>query len=165
VAVFKSLPGGDNVVFAAYGTPKTVGLCLYEIKEGSLSGTWYPWYIDGNPKNLGTEELKGPATLDGEFTIVASKAPSTGAAYAGTVTIKPEQIVGAGDQEKPYLVTWNFGATKVQGFGIRTGNYLIVSSGAGPDVNLAKFKLHNGTFAGDWFKLGSKEMGGTAAMN
>lgn len=166
VAVVKMI-NNDPVVFAAYGTPKTVGLCVYEIKGGTLSGKWYPWYIDGDAKNVGTEELKGPESLDGEFAIVSAKAPSTGAAYTGTVTIKPQEIVGAGDKEQPYLVTWTFGTTKVEGFGIRTGDFLFVSSGAGPDVNIAKYKLENGgaTFHGDWFKLGSKEMGGTAAMN
>ncbi len=164
VAMFKMVDG-DPIVFAAYGTPKTVGMCIYEINGGTLSGKWYPWYIDGDAKNVGTEELKGPESLDGEFTISSAKAPSTGAAYAGTVSIKPEEIVGSGDKQKPYLVTWTFGTTKVQGFGIRTGKYLIVSSGSGADVILAKFKLQNGTFSGDWFKLGSKEMGGTAAMN
>ena len=55
----------------------------------------------------------------------------------------------------------------VKSVGIRTGNFLYVSSGAGPDVNIATYKLENGggTFQGSWFKLGSKEMGQTAAMN
>ena len=165
VAAFKLL-NGDPIIFAAYGTPKTIGLCVYEIDGGKLSGKWYPWSIDGDAKNSGTEELKGPESLDGDFTIVSAKAPNTGAAYSGTVTIKPLEIVGAGDSEKPYQVTWVFGATKVQGIGIRTDKYLIVSSGAGPDVHIAKFKFQNGgaTFSGDWFKLGSSEMGGTAAM-
>jgi hypothetical protein len=166
VAVVRSI-NNDPILFAAYGTPKTIGLCIYEINGGALSGKWYPWYIDGDAKNTGTEELKGPESLDGEFSIVSAKAPATGAAYTGTVTIKPQEIVGAGAGEQPYLLTWTFGATKIQGFGIRTGKYLVVSSGAGPDVNIAKFKLENGgaTFHGSWFKLGSKEMGGTAAMN
>jgi hypothetical protein len=166
VAALKNI-NNDPVVFVAYGTPKTVGLCVYEINGGKLSGKWYPWYIDGDVKNTGTEELDGPESLDGEFKITSAKAPATGAAYSGTVTIKPEEIEGAGDSEKPYLLTWTFGTTKVQGIGIRTGQYLFVSSGAGADVHIAKFKLENGggTFQGDWFKLGSKEMGGTAAMN
>ena len=139
---------GDKLAWVAYGTPKTIGLCVYEIKGGTLSGKWYPWYIDGDAKNVGTEELKGPEGLDGEFKIVSAKAPNTGAAYTGTVTIKPLEIVGAGDDTKPYSLTWTIGSTKIQGVGIRTQDFLFVSSGAGADVNVAKFKVENGTFHG-----------------
>jgi hypothetical protein len=164
VAWYKEI-NGDKLFWVAYGTPKTVGLCVYEIDGGTLKGTWYPWYVDGVAKNTGTEELSGPASLDGEFKIVSAKAPTTGAAYTGTVTIKPTEIVGSDGEAKPYLLTYTLGAAKVQGIGIRTGKYLFVSSGAGPDVNVGKFKIGNGTFNGDWYKLGSKEIGKAAAMN
>lgn len=164
VAWYKEV-NGDKLFWVAYGTPKAVGLCVYEIDGGNLKGTWYPWYVDGDAKNLGTETLSGPATLDGEFKIVSAKAPTTGAAYAGTVTIKPTEIVGSATEAQPYAVTWTLGATKIQGIGLRTGNYLFVSSGAGPDVNIGKFQIGNGSFNGDWYKLGSKEIGKAAAMN
>ena len=154
---------GDKNFWAAYGTPKTVGMCVYAIDGGTLTGKWYPWYIDGEAKNVGTENLKGPDTLDGDFTITDAKAPTTGAAYTGTVTIKPLTIVGAGDDEKPYSVTWNFGTTKVQGIGIRTRKFLYVSSGSGADVNIGKFKIDNGSFTGDFYKLGSDQQGSTSA--
>lgn len=157
---------GDRLFWTAYGTPKTIGLCVYEIKDGGvLEGKWYPWYMDGTPKNVGTENLKGPATLDGEYTITAAKAPATGAPYGGTVKIKPLEIVGAGDHAKPYSVSWTLGTYKVEGIGIRTGNFLFVASGTGADVNIARFTLGNGTMNSDWFKLGSTEMGGSAAMS
>lgn len=165
VAVYKEL-GGDKLLWSAYGTPKTVGLCVYEIKDGgTLEGTWYPWYIDGDAKNTGTEVLKGPETLDGDYTIVSAKAPTTGAAYAGTVTIKPAKIVGSADNAKPYLVTWTLGTLKIQGIGIRTKKFLFVSSGSGADVNIAAYELNNGVIQGDWFKLGSTEKGMAAATN
>ena len=155
---------GDKLFWAAYGTPKTVGLCVYEIEGGKLSGKWYPWYINGDAKNLGTENLAGPDSLSGNFTITSANAPATGAPYTGTVTIQPLEIVGADDQEKPYSLTWTLGTLKIQGIGIRTGNRLFVAAGDGADLNIGKFTIHNGTFFGDWFKLGSKEMGSTAAM-
>lgn len=163
VAVYKDA-NGDKLVWVAYGTPKSIGLCVYEIDGGKLTGKWFPWYINGEAKNTGTEHLTGPQTLDGDFKIDSATAPSTGAAYTGTVTIKPIEIVGAGDDEKPYSLTWTMGSTKVEGIGIRTGKFLYVASGTGADVNIAKFKIQNGSFSGDWFKLGSNEMGGTAAM-
>ena len=84
-------------------------------------------------------------------------------AYAGTVTIKPLKIVGANDNAKPYSIIWNIGTVKVFGIGIKSGNFLFVSSGAGPDVMIAKYKIDNGSMSSDWFKLGAKEMGGAAA--
>jgi hypothetical protein len=156
---------GDKTIWIAYGTPKTIGLCVYEIKGGTLEGKWYPWYIDGDPKNTGTETLKGPEGLDGDYTIESAKAPTTGASYSGTVTIKPANIVGAADNAKPYLVTWTMGAVKVYGIGIRTRDTLYVSSGAGPDVNITKFDVGNGSITADWFKLGSTEKGMCAATS
>ena len=165
VGVYK-YTNGDKLFWTAYGTPKTVGLCVYEIKDGGvLEGKWYPWYVDGNVKNVGTENLKGPGSLDGDFTIVSAKAPNTGAAYAGTVTIKPQKIVGTSDDAKPYLVTWKIGTATIQGIGIRSDNFLYVASGAGADVNVAKFNIGNGTMNSEWFKLGSEEMGRSAAMS
>ncbi len=157
---------GDRYIWAAYGTPKTVGLCVYKIDGGKLSGRWHPWYDQGDPKNIGTEELEGPDTLDGDYKITAAKAPATGAAYTGTVTIKPLEVVGAADDEKPYSVTWTIGETKLQGIAIRTKNYLYVATG-GTDTMIGKFKMENGnsTFQGDFFKLGSTEMGGLAATD
>ena len=158
---------GDRYIWAAYGTPKTIGLAVYKIDGGKLSGVWHPWYGGADPKNLGTEELQGPDTLDGDFQIVSAKAPSTGAAYNGTVTIKPLTIVGADDEEKPYSLTWTIGTVKVQGIGIRTKDFLYVASGSGADVNIGKFKMENGnaTFSGDFFKLGATDMGGLAATD
>lgn len=163
VAFWKELKS-DKVLWAAYGSPKTIGLCVYEIKGGTLSGKWYPFYIDGDAKNVGTEDLQGPETLDGDYKITSAKAPNTGAAYSGTVSIHPANIVGEPDQAKSYLITWNLGGAKIQGIGVRTKNYLIVSSGAGADVNIAKFDIQNGgIISGDWYKLGSKEKGLAAA--
>lgn len=156
---------GDKLCWIAYGTPKTIGLCVYEIKDDVLEGKWYPWYIDGNAKNVGTEKLKGPKSLDGEFTITSAVAPYSGAPYSGTVVIKPLEIVGASDSSKPYSVSWTMGTTKVNGIGIRTGNFLVVASGSGADVNIARYQIQNGTMNASWFKLGSTEMGGAAAMS
>ena len=139
-------------------------LCVYEIDGGNLKGTWYPWYINGDPKNIGTETLKGPQSLNGEFKIESAKAPFTAAEYTGTVTIKPANIVGADDHQAPYLVTWNIGGNKISGIGIRHRKYLFVSSGSGADVNIAAYKIDNGSMTCDWYKAGSTEKGSAAAM-
>lgn len=154
---------GDECIFAAYGTEKAIGLCVYDIKGGDLTGTWYPWYFDGDVKNLGTEVLKGGAALGGEYKIVSAKAPTTGAAYVGTVTITPQKIVGSSDET--YAVVWTLGTVKAYGIGVRSGDQLFVASGAAADINIAKYKIGNGSFSGDFFKLGATEMGSTAAMS
>jgi len=123
-----ALVGGDKTFWVAYGTPKTVALCVYDIDGGTLKGKWSPWYIDGDAKNTGSETLTGPASLDGDFKITAGKSPTTGAEYTGTVTIKPAEIVGATDDAKPYLLTWTFGDIKVYGIGIKSGKQLFVAS-------------------------------------
>ena len=154
---------GDKVIWSAFGTSKTIGLCVYDIDGGTLSGHWYPWYVDGDAKNVGTEVIKGPASLDGDFKIESAAAPTSGAAYSGTVSIKPLKIVGAGDSNPPYSIVWTMGTAKVYGIGIRSKNRLFIASGAGPDVNIGRFKIDNGSFSGDFFKLGATEMGSIAA--
>lgn len=164
-AGFYEVVNGDKLFYAAYGTPKTIALCVYEIAGGTLNGTWYPYYVDGTDKTVGTETLKGPETLDGTYTIESAKAPFTGAAYSGTVEIKPLAIVGADDDAKPYSITWTIGTAKLSGIGIRSGNHFFVATGTGADVNIARFKLGNGAMNSNWFKLGSTEQGSSAAMN
>jgi hypothetical protein len=164
VATAKEVKGDQNI-FAAYGTEKAIGLCVYEINGGDLTGTWYPWYFDGDAKNQGSEVLKGGATLGGEYKIVSAKAPTTGAAYSGTVTFTPQKIVGASDDDQTYVVTWTLGDVKAYGIGLRSGNQLFVASGAAKDITIAKFRINNGSFSGDFFKLGEKDMGSNAAMS
>jgi hypothetical protein len=163
---FYSDKGGDKQFWVAYGTPKTIGLCVYDIKGDTLEGKWYPWYIDGDAKNVGTETIKGADDkLDGDYTIVSAKSPTTGAAYAGTVSIHPTTIVGSDDNTKPYLVTWTMGTIKINGMGIRTKNRLFVASGGGADVLIAKYIIDNGSMNCDFYKLGSGDKGGGAATN
>jgi hypothetical protein len=142
-----------------------MGMCVYEIKGGSLKGTWYTWYNDGTEKTRGSEDISGPESLDGDFKIDTAKAPYTGAAYSGSVSIKPLAIVGAPDNAKPYSVTWTIGGAQVKGIGMRCGDFLYVASGTGSDVNIARFVINNGSMTSDWYKLGSTEHGGSAATS
>jgi hypothetical protein len=162
VGVYKEM-FSDKLFWLAYGTEKQIGMCVYEIKGDSLTGTWYPWYVDGTEKTTGSEVLKGPETLDGDYAIESAKAPYTGAAYTGTVSIHPAKIVGQDDNEAPYLITWTIGGAKINGIGIKHKNFLFVSSGAGADVNIAAYQINNGNMTCDWYKLGSTAKGGAAA--
>ena len=59
----------------------------------------------------------------------------------------------------PYSITWTIGGAKINGIGIRSGKFLYVSSGAGPDVMIAKYTLQNGSMTSDWFKLETNRNG------
>lgn len=154
-----ALIGGDKTLWVGYGTPNTVGLCVYEITGGKLSGTWY---VNGATAN-GSEMLSGPATLNGNYKIDSAKAPSTGAAYAGTVAIHPLTITGATPSAMPYSITWKIGGSTIKGIGIRSGKYLVVASGTGADTMIAKYIIQNGSMNADWYKVGSMDMGSAAA--
>lgn len=149
----------DQYLVLGFGTTNTVGLAEYEIKGGNLEGKWYNGFTDGDAKNTGSENLKGPESLDGEFTIVAAKAPKSGAEYTGKVTIKPLDINVDGGF-KVYSVTWTIGTATIQGIGLRSeDNRLYVASGGGEAFNVAAFKLDtDGTMIGD-FVNGKKEKG------
>ena len=139
----KNPQSDEQVFFAAFGTPKTIALCVYKIDGGKLTGTWYPWYIDGDAKNTGTESLAGPETLDGEYKITAAKQATTGKEYSGTVTIKPLNITGSADISKAYSVTWNIGGVKIEGIAIKNKDYLVVSTGFGVATGCECRHLHD----------------------
>lgn len=142
----------DHHFWVAWGPPKTVGLCVYQIKGGTLEGKWYPWYSDGDAKNVGSENLKGPESLDGDFTITSAKSPATGAEYTGKVTIKPVEIVGSADSMKPYNVTWTIGDKTFKGVGFRAKDWLVVSCGSGDSFYIGDFIMGtNGDMIGDWY--------------
>ncbi len=61
-------------------------------------------------------------------------------------------------------MTWTLGTFKIVGIGIRSRDFLFVATGTGADVNIARFAIRNGSMTSDWFKLGSPEMRGSAAM-
>jgi len=142
--VYKEV-SGDKLSGPPTARPRLSACAFTRSKAACSRAKWYPWYINGDPNNVGTENLKGPENLEGDFTITAAKAPATGAPYSGTVSIKPKTVVGAGDWAKPYDVVWTLGTLKIYGIGIRTGNFLFVATGSGVDTNIARYQIGNGT--------------------
>ncbi|TWT40415.1 hypothetical protein RAS1_41240 [Phycisphaerae bacterium RAS1] len=142
----------DRYFWVAFGTPQTVGLGVFDIKGGVLEGKWYNGWSNEDPKNTGMENLKGPESLDGEFTITAAKTPHDGIDYTGTCVIKPFDLSFDNDY-KPYTLTWTIGGKPYTGIGLRTReNKLYVAMGSGEALNLGSFKLGtNGEMIGDFF--------------
>jgi hypothetical protein len=142
---------GDRWLWVALGNPGMVGLGVFDIKGGELNGKWYNALSDRDPKNTGTETLKGPDSLDGEFTITHATAPGTGAAYTGKVTIKPLEVTFDNDFQA-FDLTWDFAGSTIKGVGLRTKEgKLYVAAGAGDAIRLGAFKLDtDGTMVGDF---------------
>ncbi len=128
---------GWDELWIAFAPEGAVALAVYDIDGGKLTGKWIPINAAKEGKDsLGSETLEGPASLDGEFKIVAAKAPNKGEAYSGTVTIAPYTPPdgNSSDLFDLYSVTWNFGTAKVQGVGAKVKHgdgkaALIVASG------------------------------------
>jgi hypothetical protein len=125
---------GYPELWTAFAPEGAVALAVYEIKGGKLTGKWVPINAakDGSAV-LGSESLEGPESLDGEFKITEAKAPNGGAAYAGTVTIKPfKSEENSSDLESLYTVTWNVGGVKIAGVGAKVkvaeGKYVLLAA-------------------------------------
>lgn len=149
----------DRWFMCAFGTPKTVGLGVYEIKGGTLEGKWYNGWSDADPKNTGMENMKGPESLDGQFVVTAGKTPHDGIEYAGACVIKPvDENVDGGF--KVYSLTWTLGGKDYYGIGLRSKEgKLYVAMGTGEAFNIAAFKLGtNGEMIGDF--LSNKKVKG-----
>ena len=100
--------------------------------------------------------LGGRGSRERTFQTASAKADPTNSKNAADLLLPRPRIRGEGWGEGPFAP----GTAKINGVGIRTGKFLFVSTGTGADVNIAKFKIENGTMNADWFKLGSTEMGG-----
>jgi hypothetical protein len=145
---------GWDELWIAFAPEGAVGLAVYDIDGGMLTGKWIPINAAKDGKaTLGTEILEGPAALKGEFKIVEAKAPNDGAAYSGTVTISPHKPDGnSSDLFDLYTVTWNFGATKIPGVGalVKHGDgkqALIVASGTKGDFAVGHVTCSSATLA------------------
>ncbi len=146
---------GWDELWIAFAPEGAVALAVYEIDEGKLTGKWIPINAAKDGKEtLGAETLEGPANLDGEFKILAAKAPNKGAEYAGTVTIKPHTPTDGNSSDLFDLlsVTWNFGATKIPGVAakLKLGDgksALIVASGTKGDFAVGHVTCSSATLA------------------
>ncbi|MCE9608217.1 MAG: hypothetical protein K8U03_25310 [Planctomycetia bacterium] len=151
----KGTGGAAGELWIAFAPEGSVALAVYDIDGGKLTGKWVPINAakDGQ-ETLGNETLEGPASLSGEFKIVAAQAPNAGAKYAGTVTLKPYKPVGGNESDlfDLYQITWNFGATKIPGVAakIKTGegnSVLIAASGTKGDFAVGHIGLASATLA------------------
>jgi hypothetical protein len=147
---------GDDL-WAAVGPASTVGLAIYAIDHGNLKGTWYN--VSGKPESFGSENLSGPEALAGDYAITSAKAPFTGAAYTGKVTL--ESAGKKFDGGIPlYNINWDLGGYKAKGVGFSTENTLVVATSTAADFSIIHFKIDikQNTLSGQYFSA-SKDFG------
>ncbi len=144
----------NGELWAAIGPVNTVGLVVYRINGGNLSGAWMN--VTGDASKFGNENLSGAAAIGGAYKITSAKAPFTGAPYSGTVAIDALPIrIGAGEQPFVHLA-WNLGAYQAQGVGFKTPAYLFAASSTGADCAVVRFKIDPKTanLMGDFYTVG-----------
>ena len=114
------------------------GVVVYEIDGGTLRGT----RVMGGSDFVGTENLEGPASLNGVYTIASATSPN-GKGYTGQVTISN---AGAA-----YKVEWKLPNDTHSGVAVRKGNLLIVGWGqGGTGAGVVVYTHSATTLTGQW---------------
>ena len=142
-----ALPTGDGLG-VGWGRGDEYGIVIYTVSGGSLHGVWA---ISDSDK-VGTEDLTGPATLGGVYSITHAAKPK-GGSYTGQVTITPTGGT--------YAVAWKLAdGSGYAGVGITDGDKLIVGWGtANKAAGVVDYKLRGGALAGTWAIPGGTALG------
>lgn len=143
----------DNVLGVVADDPSAdYGIVLYRVKGGHLEGIWRS---DGGRvvHALGDEDLDGPETLEGRFTISLGRNPD-GSIYHGWVEIKKAGAI--------YLVDWYTPQPRYIGTGVLMGDVFVVGYGAEHRSGVAAYCLQSAaliagiTGAGDDNTIGAE---------
>ncbi len=130
---------GDEL-WTAVGPAATVGLAVYKVDGGKLTGTWYN--ATGKPESFGSENATGSETLGGDYKITDAKAPFTQAAYTGTLTLN--------SADKKFWKTapifkanWDLGGGyKATGIGFNENDSLAIATSTTGDCTITHFKIN-----------------------
>lgn len=122
------------------------GVVMYLVNGGELNGTWA---LPSSPK-LGSEQLSGPAGLNGTYKIVKGLNPD-GSEYTGTVAISP--------RGKLYDVSWTVPGNDYKGTGVLSGNTFAVGWGTGKNVGVVLYTDAAGKLSGQWGQPAGTELG------
>lgn len=132
----------DGVFGAAYtealdGSYRGSGVLAYRIKDGELEGVRLPAGTDGR---LVHETLRGPATLEGRYTIVRSVDAGGATHHAGFV-----EIAHRGDT---YRMTWYTPTHSFDGVGVRVGDVLVAGYARGFAPSVIAYCVDDGLLTG-----------------
>lgn len=137
----------ENMFAAAFNPAGDVGLVVYSIEGGTLTGQWVDHTTNGY---TGTEVLEGPPSLEGLFTIVSSSSPNPGeASYAGTVEINKNG--------ENYQIRRIIGENTYEGVALLKGRKLIV--GWGPGAGVIYYNIKDNNLGGRWAIRGTPNLG------
>ena len=161
IGVLRDIGGRDGIWLA--GAPEgKVALAVYEFTPGKLQGQWIPANAGKDGKaTLGKENLTGPDTLTGTFTITEAKAPNSGAAYTGTLKLEKIEAKDGHQvffRESAYALTWSVGGIQLKGIGYslevnRDGvskTFLVAASGYAPTFVVGGLLLESATAVKDF---------------
>ncbi len=142
----------DGELWAAVGQADTMGLAVYKISAGTLTGTTYN--ISGDPTKFGSETMTGSKDLAGDYKLTDGKAPFTGDAYSGKAVIhpvRPAKLSGA----PVYHLDWTLGDYQAQAAAFKVGDTLIAATSSGPEWAVVRFKIDpaTGAMSGDFYDI------------
>lgn len=136
----------DKQLAVGWGMGERYGVAVYMFVAGKAAGRW----AHAGMKSVGTENLDGPASLDGVFKI--TKGIVDGKNYTGTVTIKPTGST--------YAVTWKLPSETYSGVGIKEGDTLTVGWGVGgKGAGVVSYTMNGSTLDGKWATPGGTSLG------
>lgn len=139
----------DNVLGVGWGTGSAYGVAVYKVAGGKLTGTW----ANMSQNQTGTENLDGPAGLNGTYTISSATLPGSGKSYGGTMQIVPNGAT--------YTVTWTLPeAAPYSGVGILRGDVFVVGWGIGGNAGAVAYAVSAGKLDGSWATPGGSALGG-----
>ncbi|HTL47054.1 MAG TPA: hypothetical protein VL688_03220 [Verrucomicrobiae bacterium] len=136
----------QNGLAAAWSDADSYGLVIYKVEGGKLYGDWIS---NTTEFDLGTESLEGPSGLNGVYQIVDAAGEDGGAAYSGTVEIRPSGQI--------YRLTWHINNIVYTGVGLLRGDFLFVGWGIGAGV--IYYEIKGDELIGRWASQSSDQVG------
>lgn len=138
----------DGILGVGWGTGDDYGVVVYEVSGGTLTGRWAS---SKTGSKLGTETLKGPAGLDGTYTVTGTS-PESGGAYQGTVTITK--------QGSTYAVKWKLASGEgYSGVGMLRNDNFVVGWGMGGNSGAVVYRVGTSELSGSWAIPSSSQLG------
>jgi hypothetical protein len=136
----------DQELWIAMAPAGAVGLGIYQVQGGNLTGTWLPVNAATDKSVLGFEKLTGSPQVSGAYTITAGKLPNGGVTYTGAMNIDPlkENMNTTARCVRFRWATGNFG------IGFVLDNTVAVSAGGQTDFEILRLQLGNGSMNGDF---------------
>ncbi|MCM8787008.1 MAG: S1C family serine protease [Candidatus Omnitrophica bacterium] len=129
----------ENILCVGWDVPGSYyGIVVYKIKGNRLEGKWAT--VDSDL--IGTEDLEGHKTLEGEYSIVNSFSPSSGKGYTGKVFIRKFG--------KVYILDWKLPSETYSGVGLLQDDLLIVGWGFGQNCGVVYYKITDKSLIGFW---------------